>query len=63
MKKYFKYFLYGLIYLILILVFAVMFIVTTKADVIYKRYFAVPFVSAEKRKTFLEDVKNTALNL
>ena len=34
MKKYFKYFLYGLIYLILILVFAVMFIVTTKADVI-----------------------------
>ena len=34
MKKYFKYFLYGLIYLILILVFAVMFIVTTKADII-----------------------------
>ncbi len=34
MKKYFKYFLYGLIYLILIFVFAVMFIVTTKADVI-----------------------------
>ena len=34
MKKYFKYFLYGLIYLILIFVFAVMFIVTTKADVV-----------------------------
>ena len=34
MKKYLKYFLYGLIYLILIFVFAVMFIVTTKADVI-----------------------------
>ena len=34
MKKYFKFFLYGLIYLILILVFAVMFIVTTNADVI-----------------------------
>ena len=34
MKKYFKYFLYGLIYLILIFVFAVMFIVTTKADII-----------------------------
>ena len=34
MKKYFKYILYGLIYLILIFVFAVMFIVTTKADVI-----------------------------
>ena len=32
-------------------------------DVIYKRYFAVPFVSDEKRKKFLEDVKNTALNL
>ena len=32
-------------------------------DVIYKRYFAVPFVSAEKRKKFLEDVKSTALKL
>ena len=32
-------------------------------DVIYKRYFAVPFVSEEKRKKFLEDVKSTALNL
>ena len=32
-------------------------------DVIYKRYFAVPFVSAEKRKKFLEDVKSTASNL
>ena len=34
MKKYFKYFLYALIYLILIFVFAIMFIVTTKADII-----------------------------
>ena len=34
MKKYFKYFLYGLIYLILIFVFAIMFIVTAPADVI-----------------------------
>ena len=34
MKKYLKFFLYGLIYLVLILVFAVMFIVTTRADVI-----------------------------
>ena len=34
MKKYFKYFLYGIIYLVLILFFAVMFIVTTRADVI-----------------------------
>ena len=32
-------------------------------DVIYKRYFAVPFVSEEKRKKFLEDVKSTASNL
>ena len=32
-------------------------------DVIYKRYFAVPFVSAKKRKKFLEDVTSTALNL
>ena len=26
----------------------------------YRRYFAVPFVSDRKRKSFLEDVKNTA---
>tara|TARA_Y100000590_G_scaffold424531_1_gene531539 strand:+ start:97 stop:666 length:570 start_codon:yes stop_codon:yes gene_type:complete len=32
-------------------------------DVVYKRYFAVPFVSDEKRKKFLEDVKKTAKNL
>ena len=32
-------------------------------DVIYKRYFAVPFVSDEKRKKFLEDVKKTALSI
>ena len=32
-------------------------------DVIYKRFFAVPFVSEKKRKKFLEDVKSTALNL
>ena len=34
MKKYFKFFLYGIIYLVLILFFAVMFIVTTRAEVI-----------------------------
>ena len=33
------------------------------SDVTYKRYFAVPFVSDEKRKKFLEDVKQTAKNL
>ena len=32
-------------------------------DIVYKRYFAVPFVSDEKRKKFLEDVKKTAINL
>ena len=32
-------------------------------DILYRRYFAVPFVSDEKRKKFLEDVKSTALNL
>ena len=32
-------------------------------DVIYKRYFAVPFVSDEKRKKFLRDVKKTASNI
>tara|TARA_Y100001936_G_C15529180_1_gene386725 strand:- start:52 stop:546 length:495 start_codon:yes stop_codon:yes gene_type:complete len=34
MKKYFKYFLYGLVYFILIVVFAIMFIVTAPADTI-----------------------------
>ena len=34
MKKYLKYFLYGLIYISLILFFAIMFIVTTKADIV-----------------------------
>ena len=34
MKKYFKFFLYGFIYIILILIFAVMFIVTTRAEVV-----------------------------
>ena len=32
-------------------------------DVVYKRYFAVPFVTEEKRKKFLEDVKRTAIEL
>ena len=29
-------------------------------DVVYKRFFAVPFVSKEKREKFLEEVKQTA---
>ena len=32
-------------------------------DVIYRRYFAVPFVEEYKRKRFLEDVKKTANNI
>ena len=32
-------------------------------DVIYKRYFAVPFVSDNKRKKFLDDVKETVNKL
>ena len=32
-------------------------------DVVYKRFFAVPFVSQEKRQKFLEIVKKTALNV
>ena len=43
MKKYFKFFLYGLIYLILILVFAIMFIVTTRAEVIKPNNGIEPF--------------------
>ena len=34
MKNYFKYFLYGIIYIVLVLFFAIMFIVTTRADVV-----------------------------
>ena len=34
MNKYIKFFIYGLIYVILILFFAVMFIVTTRAEII-----------------------------
>ena len=29
-------------------------------DIIYRRYFAVPFVESEKRKKYLKDVENTA---
>ena len=32
-------------------------------NIIYRRYFAVPFVSDIKRKEFLDDVKKTAINL
>ena len=32
-------------------------------NIVYRRYFAVPFVSDKKREEFLEDVKKTALNL
>jgi len=32
-------------------------------NIIYRRYFAVPFVSDAKRKEFLDDVKKTANNI
>ena len=32
-------------------------------NIVYRRYFAVPFVSDEKRKKFLDDVKKTALDI
>jgi len=32
-------------------------------DVVYRRYFAVPFVGEKKRKQFLDDVKKTAHNV
>ena len=32
-------------------------------DVVYKRYFAVPFVTEQRRKKFLEEVKKTAIKL
>ena len=32
-------------------------------NIVYRRYFAVPFVSDKKREQFLEDVKSAALNI
>jgi NAD(P)H dehydrogenase (quinone) len=32
-------------------------------NIIYRRYFAVPFVNDKKRKEFLEDVEKTAIDL
>ena len=32
-------------------------------NIIYRRYFAVPFVSKQKRDQFLEDVKKTAMKI
>ena len=32
-------------------------------NIIYRRYFAVPFVGDSKRQEFLEDVKKTANNI
>ena len=32
-------------------------------NILYRRYFAVPFVTTEERKEFLEDVKKTAKSL
>ena len=32
-------------------------------DIVYRRYFAVPFVNDKKREKFLADVKTTAHNI
>jgi NAD(P)H dehydrogenase (quinone) len=32
-------------------------------NIVYRRYFAVPFVSDAKRQEFLDDVKKTAINI
>ena len=32
-------------------------------NIVYRRYFAVPFVTDDKRNKFLEDVKKTANNI
>jgi NAD(P)H dehydrogenase (quinone) len=32
-------------------------------NIVYRRYFAVPFVSDAKRQEFLNDVKKTANNI
>ena len=32
-------------------------------NILYKRFFSVPYVSEEKRKKYLEEVKKTALKL
>ena len=33
------------------------------SNILYKRFFSVPYVSEEKRKKYLEDVKKTAIKL
>ena len=43
MKKYLKFFLYGLIYIALVLFFAVMFIVTTRAEVVKPNNLIEPY--------------------
>ena len=62
MKKYFKYFLYGIIYLVLILFFAVMFIVTTRADVIKPNNGIEPYQVVKIQLSSLKDNDNPFKN-
>ena len=32
-------------------------------NILYKRFFSVPYISEEKRKKYLEEIKKTALKL
>ena len=55
MKKYIKFFIYGIIYIILILVFAVMFIVTTRAEIIKPNNGIEPFQVVKIQLRSLKD--------
>ena len=63
MKRYIKFFIYGIIYLILILIFAVMFIVTTRAEIIKPNNGIEPYQVVKIQLRGLKAVSYTHLTL
>ena len=49
--------------LILVSIILFFFYICGIKDIIYKRYFAVPFVDNKMRKRFLKDVRKTVLKI
>jgi len=62
MKKYFKYLLYGITYIGLVLFFAIMFIVTTRADVIKPNNGIEPYQVVKIQLRSLKDNDNPFKN-
>jgi len=62
MKKYFKYLLYGITYIGLVLFFAIMFIVTTRADVIKPNNGIEPYQVVKIQLSSLKDNDNPFKN-